>query len=101
MAKKKIYINDSGTSFVLDCETDITNCSSCSIFWQCTANGADGQWPGVSYAISGLTNYVLHTFAAGDVSTVGLWKAQAGVSGLAGFSGRGRTIQFRVYDRFE
>ena len=92
------YVGEIGTSFIIDCEEDISDSTAYSIKYK-KPNGTTGIWTAVLHTISGATNYLLHAVASGDFDQAGQYEAQPYVE-LATWKGRGKTVKFQIYENF-
>ena len=93
---KKIYIGDTGTELILDTNEDITG-STVSIEVK-KGDGTIDEWTGCTIYDTTKVKYVLDS---DDLNCAGIYKVQAHVTLLSGWSGLGETAEFQVYDVFE
>lgn len=95
----KIYVGDIGTEIMLDAGQDI---AGATVEIAVLKPGAAGEtpWTATTYAIDGATQYVRHTTVADDLDVPGVYRVQP-VIALAdgGWTGRGETAEFRVFDK--
>ena len=100
----KVYIGDVGLAIILklakdDEDLDITGATNAKMFIK-RPDGTTTEWTAEVHTISGETKYLRYFTQAGDLSQKGRWRIQAGLT-LSGWTGRGETGIFRVYDLFK
>jgi hypothetical protein len=100
----KVYIGDVGLAIILNLapdgeDLDITGAQNTKMFVK-RPDGTTTEWAAEVHTISGETKYLRYFTQAGDLSQKGRWRVQAGLT-LSGWTGRGETGIFRVYDIFK
>ncbi len=90
----KYYKNDIGTQIIVDIGTDITGATNTKLLVE-KPGGEEVEWTAAVYN----SNYLLYTTIAGDFIP-GIFKLNASLT-LGGWSGRGETATFEVFDEFE
>lgn len=97
--ENKIYVGDTGLAIVLDCGEDITGATD-TVMYVKKPDGTFVTWTAEVLTVSGETRYLRYYTQAGDLDTKGRWRIQAGLT-VSGWTGRGETTTFRVYDVFK
>jgi hypothetical protein len=101
----KNYLNEVGTSFLLDCGVDLSDITAQSIYYQNPA-GVEGTWSAnlfSSYselAQATGTYFVQRTLVATDFSVPGNWKFQAFVASATG-TWWGEMAELTVYGLYQ
>ena len=90
----KLYQNDIGTIFTIDCGSDISGAINTRLLIR-KPDGTLVEWTAVTYD----SNYLRYTTVAGDLDQVGSYKLQATLN-INNWSGRGETTSFTVYSSF-
>jgi hypothetical protein len=90
----KVYVGDIGTLIRIHCGEDVSAGGSASIRVK-KPNGSKVTW---SATLS--TYYMNYTAVSGDLNLPGIYYCQPYVN-LGAWTGRGKTVSFRVYDHFE
>jgi hypothetical protein len=98
MSRNKIYINDVGIEFIVDCGMDISNASS-TILEVRKPDGTIVNWIGTIYSIDNASRYIRYVSQAGDLNQAGEYQLQSKPT-IASWSGHGDTTKFVVYNRF-
>ena len=90
----KVYKNDVGTVVLIDMGMDISDATEMVInVLKC---GVETTWTPEVYE----SNYLKYTIVAGDLDTVGTYYLQPQLTFADGWSGRGNTVSFDVYDEY-
>jgi hypothetical protein len=90
----KVYVGDVGTDIIVDCGQDISGATSTSL----EVNKPDGtnvSWTATIYQ----SNYLKYTIIADDFDQEGIYRVQSKLT-LGGWTGRGETANFRVYNPY-
>lgn len=100
----KVYVGDVGLAIILklardDEDLDITGATNAKIHVK-KPDGTLVDWTAEIHTISGETKYLRYFTQSGDLNQKGRWRVQAGLT-LSGWTGRGETGIFRVYDIFK
>lgn len=95
----KIYLGDIGLAIVLDVGEDITGATGAKMIVK-KPDGTIVEWDAEVHTVSDETRYVRYYTQAGDLDQKGRYRVQAYLT-LSGWTGRGETATFRVYDVFK
>lgn len=101
----KHYVNETGTSFILDCGILIGSVTEQCIKWK-KPSGVTGSWAADLYdsysdLASATGTYLLsHTLEYADLSESGDWKFQAFVAAIDG-TWHGETTELNILGLFE
>lgn len=98
MVNRKHYVGEVGTNIIIDCGKTITEATNVSISVK-KPDGTLATRSAVIYSIAGVVRYLRHTTVTGDLDQSGLYEVQA-VLTLGGWTGRGETANFVVFDTF-
>jgi len=91
----KHYINEVDTDIVVDCGCDISAATD-TVLKVKKPDGTEVEWAASIYD----TNYLKYTAQAGDLSPAGRYLLQSSLV-LAGWTGRGETASFIIYEHFK
>ena len=101
--ENKIYVGDVGLAIVLNLAKegevmDITGATGTKMLVK-KPDGTTVEWDADVLTVSGETKYLRHYTVAGDLDQKGRYRIQAYLT-ISGWTGRGETNTFRVYDAF-
>lgn len=99
MSTDKIYVDDVGTGITVDCGSDLEGATEAALLVR-KPDGTDVSWPATIIAIDGVKRFLRYVTHPGDLDQPGSYKVQAHVA-LPGWSGRGATFKFKVYQHFK
>lgn len=91
----KIYVNDIGTILRINCGENISSASGLTIH----IKKPNGVVMTKSASLFG-SNAIQYTTVAGDLDIPGTYYANPAMT-LGGWTGRGSTVSWRVYEEFE
>lgn len=92
----KVYVGDVGTKFKFDIGVDVTNVTSCKIYYK-KPSGSTGYWAATTEA----PTYVVYTISDGDLDESGVWEFQPYVELASGWKGRGEKVVLEIHERVE
>jgi len=100
----KIYVGDVGLAIVLMLakpgeSIDITGATDTKMLVK-KPDGTVVEWDADILTVAGETKYLRHFTVAGDLDQKGRYRIQAYLS-ISGWTGRGETATFKVYDAFK
>lgn len=90
----KIYVGDVGTEILIDLQEDISMATDHILFVK-KPDGSFVQW--IAEVHDG--QYLKYVCQEGDLDHKGTYKIQPKIS-IAGWSGLGETVSFKVYDKW-
>jgi hypothetical protein len=91
----KIYINDEGTLFRVDCETDISSATVFKIKVK-KPDDTEVEWNGALYG----TQYIDYTIQTDDLDQAGNYVAQAYIETIQG-KWSGESFNFEVFNTYD
>lgn len=91
----KTYVGNIGATVILDCKTVLTGATDVKIS-VLKPDGTKTTWAATVY----LTNFVKYTIQAADFNVAGTYKLQATFT-LSGWTGRGETATYEVYEHYK
>lgn len=92
--QQKVYKDDVGTAIIIDMGQDISDATSLSLnVWK---NGTEEIWTPEVYE----SNYLRYVTVSGDLDVAGMYYLQPVLAFPDGWSGKGNTVNFRVYDEY-
>lgn len=94
--ESKFYVGDVGAVFLIDACVNISGAGEVFLSVQ-KPDGTMDDWKG---DVEGLTK-IKYVIESGDFDQAGEYRLQAYVKNLDGYSGRGGTVVFRVYERWQ
>jgi len=92
---QKPYAGDVGTELLLDVHEDLTGAMVGIAVRK--PSGAETVWDATVHE----SQSVRHTIAAGDFNETGIYCVQPVIRLAGGWSGRGATAEFRVYEKYQ
>lgn len=99
MSTDKIYVGDTGTAIIVDCGSGLEG-ATVAVLSVRKPDGFEVSWPATVIAIDGATRFLRYVTHPGDLDQPGSYKVQAHVA-LPGWTGRGGTFKFKVYQHFK
>jgi len=91
----KVYTGNIGALVILDCKSDLSGATNVKIA-VLKPDGSEVEWTAAVYN----TYYVKYTIQAADFNVAGEYKLQATFT-LSGWTGRGETAIYKVYEHYK
>jgi len=93
--EEKIYVDDVGTEIKIDMQESMVSASNMSFLVR-KPDGEEKIWTGIQVVE---TTKFKYTTQSGDLDKAGIYKVQPKLT-LGTWTGKGYTINFRVYEEF-
>ena len=91
----KHFVDEVGTVITVDCGCDITGATGTALKVK-KPDGTEVSWTATIYD----SNYLRYTTVSGDLDQVGVYYVQSYLT-IGGWTGRGETAEFIIYDKYE